>query len=250
MVFLSMVDAPNENGQPLRLQTADGKNDQWRKIYNVAVSRAKDQLWIIHSLSKDTDLQASDIRRTLLDWAEKDKTAQEIQQQQHEDFSFEAEVGKAIAERGYKIDALVSAGAYLIDLVASYQDKKVAIECDGEAYNSSPEQIQADMHRQAILERCGWQFERIRGSHYYGNREEAIENLISRLNKHGVYPETAETEHSSDLMERIQAAANKFMQEHFAPKEETSAENKSEKSKALPSSRKNTAMIENKGDLS
>ena len=111
-------------------------------------------------------------------------------------------------------------GAYRIDLVASYQDQQVAIECDGEAFHSSPEQIQADMHRQAILERCGWRFERLRGSHYYGDKPGAIEYLIKRLNKRGIYPETTKNTQTSDVLERIKIAAQRFMQEHFLPKEE------------------------------
>lgn len=220
VMFLSMVDSPNENGQPLRLQTATGKNDLWKKMYNVAVSRAKDQLWVVHSLTKEHDLQPLDIRRTLLDWIDTDSATQEAKLKQQAGSIFEEEVGKALTERGYKLEAQVRVGAYRIDLVASYQDQQVAIECDGEAFHSSPEQIQADMHRQAILERCGWRFERLRGSHYYGDKPGAIEYLIKRLNKRGIYPETTKNTQTSDVLERIKIAAQRFMQEHFLPKEE------------------------------
>lgn len=220
VMFLSMVDSPKKTGQSLRLQTAAGKNDFWKKMYNVAVSRAKDQLWVVHSLTKEHDLQPSDIRRTLLEWVETDAAAQEAKLQQQSGSVFETEVGKALSERGYKLEAQVRVGAYRIDLVASYKDKKVAIECDGEAYHSSPEQIQADMHRQAILERCGWCFERLRGSYYYGDKQKAIEYLVKRLNTRGIYPESAQQSQNSDVLERVKISAQQFMQEHFIPKEE------------------------------
>ena len=220
VMFLSMVDSPDESGLPLRLQTADGKNDMWKKIYNVAVSRAKDQLWVIHSLTKDKDLQPTDIRRTLLDWIDSAFVLQNAKLKKQADSVFEEEVGRALTDRGYKLDAQVQVGAYRIDLVASYQGQQVAIECDGEAYHSSAEQIQQDMHRQAVLERCGWRFERLRGSHYYGDKHGAIEYLIKRLNKCGIYPEATQKTQNFDVLERIKIAAQYFMQEHFLPKEE------------------------------
>lgn len=47
VMFLSMVDSPPENGQ-LTIRDS-GPQDVYKKRYNVAVSRARDQLWIVHS---------------------------------------------------------------------------------------------------------------------------------------------------------------------------------------------------------
>lgn len=219
VMFLSMVDGPKENGMPLQLQTASGKNDQWKKMYNVAVSRAKDQLWIIHSLTKDQDLQPKDIRRELLDWASTEFVEETSKLKKRADSVFEEEVGEALIKKGYKLTPQVKVGNYRIDFVASYKDKQVAIECDGEAYHSTHEQIQQDLHRQAVLERCGWHFERLRGSHYYADKQGAIEYLVNRLNQNGIYPETSSEDKKSDLLERIYIAAQRFMQEKF-PSEE------------------------------
>ena len=60
---------------------------------------------------------------------------------------------------------------------------KIAIECDGDKWHG-PEKHQDDIMRQKVLERCGWQFFRIRGYEYYTNREKALEplwNMISVL---------------------------------------------------------------------
>ena len=62
IIFLSMVESPLTEG-PLRLKSA---TDMVRKEYNVAVSRAKDQLWIMHSMSPEIHLQPEDIRLRLL----------------------------------------------------------------------------------------------------------------------------------------------------------------------------------------
>ena len=62
IMFLSLVESPTSEG-PLRIKSG---TDAQRKEYNVAVSRAKDQLWIFHSMNKDTQLQPDDIRLRLL----------------------------------------------------------------------------------------------------------------------------------------------------------------------------------------
>lgn len=64
-----MVDSAEEG--PLSYRAMDQVTYQQR--YNVAVSRAKNQVWIVHSLHKNEDLKAHggcfDIRRSLLEYA-------------------------------------------------------------------------------------------------------------------------------------------------------------------------------------
>lgn len=57
---------------------------------------------------------------------------------------------------------------------------KIAVECDGD-YWHGPDQYQNDISRQKVLERCGWQFFRVRGYEYYSNREKALEPLWKLL---------------------------------------------------------------------
>ena len=61
VVFLSMVDSPT--GTTLRIS----QSPAMKQRYNVAASRAKDQLWLVHSLNPSRDLQAGDLRRRLID---------------------------------------------------------------------------------------------------------------------------------------------------------------------------------------
>ncbi len=63
IVFLSMVDVPDEQGQPLPIQ----ERLTFKQRYNVAASRAKDQLWLVHSLDPARDLQPGDLRRRLIE---------------------------------------------------------------------------------------------------------------------------------------------------------------------------------------
>ena len=69
VIFLSLVDSKDiGNPGPLHLQNY-GVDDSTRKRYNVAVSRARDQLWVVHSLDAANDLKPGDIRKKLLDYA-------------------------------------------------------------------------------------------------------------------------------------------------------------------------------------
>ena len=102
-------------------------------------------------------------------------------------------------------------------MVVIYKDKKIAIECDGERYHSGAEKIREDMERQTILERIGWQFIRIRGSEYYRNKTQTIENLIKSLNKLGIEPEQSlhqeQNSKKYDLLDREKERTNIIRQE-------------------------------------
>ncbi len=60
IMFLSLVDsAPGE--APLRT-LREGAFELVKKRYNVAASRARDQLWVVHSFDADRDLKPDDLR--------------------------------------------------------------------------------------------------------------------------------------------------------------------------------------------
>ena len=128
----------------------------YQQRYNVAVSRAKNQVWIVHSLHKNEDLKAHggcfDIRRSLLEYAANPKVFnkdEEISKQAES--PFEVEVCQYLSSYGFDFIQQYPAGAYRIDI--AMKGRKVAVECDGDRWHSSPKQIEADMERQTILER-------------------------------------------------------------------------------------------------
>jgi hypothetical protein len=52
----------------------------------------------------------------------------------------------------------------------------------------SREEIAEDMQRQAVLERLGWKFVRIRGSVFFRNPEGAMKPVFDRLEQLGIAP--------------------------------------------------------------
>lgn len=209
VIFLSMVDSNDQEGEaPLR-KTAEGTENLNKKKYNVAVSRAKDQLWVVHSLDRARDLKEGDIRKELLDFASDPKSFfPEEEKKKKSDSALENEVAKYLSDRNYQVAQEWEVGAYQIDMIVSYQGKRIAVECDGESIYATEEELKREQERQEILERCGWKFIRIRASKYFRNPEATMEEVLASLEKNGIFPkkegENTEEERGNSLIERIQ----------------------------------------------
>lgn len=184
IVFLSMVDS----GKEKQLYTSSRLETEQR--YNVAVSRAKDQLWVVHSLDYQNDLKPGDIRRSLLEYVDEYQGKEEFLRCNEIKFDsdFEKQVALKLDQRGYNIIPQWKVGSYRIDMVAEYRGKRIAIECDGVKYHSGDKIIE-DMRRQAILERLGWRFIRIRGSEFYKDPKSTIERVCGELERFEIFPE-------------------------------------------------------------
>lgn len=213
VIFLSMVDCANGNG-PMTKQ-GFGVDDAYRKRYNVAVSRARDQLWVVNSIDSANDLKPGDIRKILIDYAINPHSIdiKNAEIDKNSESPFESSVAKSLVSRGYHLVQQRNVGAYRLDIVAVFGNKKVAIECDGERYHSGENKIREDMERQTILERLGWRFIRIRGSEYYRNPDLSIERVIKELDELGIEPEDSQivavnSSRDTELLQRIKARAH------------------------------------------
>ena len=211
VVFLSLVDSGGSG--PLHLQ-GFGVDDAYRKRYNVAASRARDQLWVVHSLDPAADLKPGDIRKTLIDYAMDPASATQEEEAVKADSPFETAVAKALTDRGYHIRQNWPVGAYRLDMVAVCGGRSVAIECDGERRHSGEARIRADMERQTILQRLGWRFIRIRGSEYYRDPEKALQRMETELARFGIAPESRMPGQGSGeaLFDRVQKRAAELME--------------------------------------
>lgn len=189
VILLSLVDSAAP-GKMLR-KLGDGNDDLQKKRWNVAVSRARDQLWIVHSFDPQSQLKHDDLRYGLFAWAREASRAVDIDRvKSASDSPFELEVATALLKRGFKVEQQYEVGAYRIDMVLSSRGRKAALECDGERYHSTDAQIRDDMERQTVLERNGWRFIRLRGSEYFRNKEAALERVVRDLKALGIEPET------------------------------------------------------------
>lgn len=214
IIFISLVDN-NEGESPLRI-TGEGVGKAMKQRYNVAASRAKNQLWIVHSLDITKDLKIGDMRKDLIEYVINPANFKEVLKnfQTKVESQLEIAVAKELKNQGYDIVQDWKVGSYRIDMVAIYGSKKIAIECDGDLYNNGKELIKDDMERQAVLERLGWRFIRVRGSEYYSNPEETIKRVIRELSEFDIKIETAnEASDKNILKEKVIKRAEEILKE-------------------------------------
>lgn len=199
IVFLSLVIAPNVQYRALtRLP------DQRR--FNVAMSRARDQVWLFHSV-RSHDLGPDDLRRRLVSFFESPQNAaidalfEDLDRLEREakgrrrlgaqpdpyESWFEVEVAIELLRRKLRVRPQVEVAGRRIDLVIEGLDARIAVECDGDEWHG-PEQYQRDMARQRQLERAGWTFARVRESDFHANRQRAVNAVVEACEELGIRP--------------------------------------------------------------
>jgi very-short-patch-repair endonuclease len=183
VILLSMVMAPNKKF------TAQTKENMIQR-YNVAMSRAKDQVVLVHSLRMSDIKNENDLRWRLLSYClaiEEGRgaihSASRILVSEDTpvapfDSLFEQRVYNRIIERGYSVisqyEPNIDGHSYRIDLVVVGPYGMLAVECDGDFWHG-PEEYERDLRRQQILESCNWKFFRIQESEFYNNPESLLE---------------------------------------------------------------------------
>lgn len=188
IMFLSLVIAPNAPFSPQVKEDA-------RQRFNVATSRARDQVFLFHSVQLRDIKNPECVRHKLLSWY-LNPPKSEIEAglaflRQTADSDFEIEVGERIINRGYTVipqfRPFPRDFQYRIDLVVQGEKSRVAVECDGDRWLGA-EKWEYDQHREAQLRRAGWKFWRISGSAFYRNKEKALAGLWEFLEDAGVTP--------------------------------------------------------------
>jgi very-short-patch-repair endonuclease len=183
VMFLSVVDT--SDGGVLRMR----EELMFKQRFNVAASRARDQMWVVHSLDPRSHLKPGDLRRRLIEYAEDPKRFLDaLENVEHRTESvFEKQVASGLVRAGYSVVPQWRVGHYRIDLVVGGNGKRVAIECDGDRFHPL-ERLPDDMARQAVLERLGWTFIRIRGSRFFRDPDTVMASLLADIHAFGIEP--------------------------------------------------------------
>lgn len=205
VMFLSLVAAPS--GRSSKSYKALTTEDDERR-FNVAASRAEDQVWLFHSLMPEDIPNKECLRWKLLNHfyeparataeangvdldALRVAAAGSRSDEPPEPFDswFEVDVYLRLVARGYRVVPQFRAGRYLVDLMVEGRTR-LAVECDGDQFHG-PERLDADMGRQRQLERAGLRFWRVRGSEFYFDPDAAMASLWSQLDALGIEPAPA-----------------------------------------------------------
>lgn len=187
IIFLSMVDSIGEEENQFLRRKGDGAFGANKKRFNVAASRARNQLWIVYSMDPHIHLKPNDIRRDLILHAQNPKAILNglVSERAKADSIFEIRVMEMLAQQGYRVKAQWEVGYYRIDMVVVGETKRLAIECDGDRWHPASKRDE-DLERQAILERLGWKFVRIRGTSFFLDPVAAMKPVFEKLEALGI----------------------------------------------------------------
>lgn len=170
-------------------RSAANKDDIRQRI-NVAMSRARDRMYLFRSVAHDQfreDTLSGKIISHFKQPFRVDAKESESLRERCES-GFEVEMFDELVRHGYRVRPQVPCGGYRIDFVVEGADgRRLAIECDGDRYHG-PGQWQDDMARQRVLERAGWKFWRCFASSFVRRREEVLADLFETLRGLGIEP--------------------------------------------------------------
>lgn len=182
IMMVSMVIGPGDRG-------AANRADMHQR-FNVAMSRARDRMYLFRSIS-DRDTREDSLTGLVLQHFKQPfrQDAKKVDVLRDKCQSgFEIEVFDELVERGYRVLPQVPSGGYFIDFVVEGREgRRLAIECDGDRFHG-PGQWADDMARQRVLERAGWTFWRCFASSFVRRRQEVMDDLLNTLTHLGIEP--------------------------------------------------------------
>lgn len=183
IIFLSMVTSPDSAiSQTARL---------YEQRYNVAMSRARDRLYLVRSVTQ-SDLKDGDLKLRVLEHFRNPMGQANVIRPDNIldlcDSGFERDVGERLIDIGYRITPQYPISGYRIDFVIEgAEDRRLAVELDGDQYHG-PDRWREDIARQRSLERLGWKFWRCWGSQWLADPEGCLADLIETLKGMGIEP--------------------------------------------------------------
>ncbi len=218
VIFISLVDTPKGDGTALSVRR-EGYNELYAKRYNVAASRARDQLWVVHSLNPGTDLKGDDIRLSLIRHAEDPASTAAALEKKHPAVlsDMEEAVSAELTRAGYRVVSRQKVGSYIVGLTCEGKGGRVAIECDGDVATDA-QTIVTELNKQSVLERLGWRFIRLRASEYYRDPAGFLASLAGTVEALGLEPGAEKkSADSSELLDRVRARAAELIAEWSLP---------------------------------
>jgi len=202
LMLLSMVVSGSDK---IVLRATVG--DVFKQRFNVAASRAKDQMFLFHSVRLGVDLKnPEDLKYQLLNFFQGGVQPTTFKADLKD--LFESPLEEAVYDwltfRGYLVTPQVKVGEYRIDLVVEGKENRLAVECDGDRWHP-PEKWWEDRMRQRQLERAGWKFWRVWGSSFYKDPDSAMESILPVLKELGIHPIKTEPTEEEVFEEKAEA---------------------------------------------
>ena len=166
--------------------------------YNVAVTRAEDQLWLFTSIPNNAAFRPEDIRGSLLSYLSDrpdiltiDTTLDDITGDAYQppfESLLQQRVFLELRRRGYAVVPHYPIKDGYIDLVVIGDNGQLAVQCDSPKPHTNADDIASGLHRELELQRSDWRIVRIRDSEYVFDPEQALKPLWQQLHQRGIEP--------------------------------------------------------------
>ncbi|MDO5499489.1 MAG: AAA domain-containing protein [Propionibacteriaceae bacterium] len=192
VMFVSMVAAPD--GRRLVAQT----QDVIAQRYNVAITRARDQVVLVHSVREPDLTNPADLRRRLLSYCTAVENASRQPQMVIDDVPddvlvppfdslLEQQIFNLLCRDGYLVRAQQELLGFRIDLVVEGRHGNLAIECEDDAWEG-PQEYARQLRRRRELETSGWSFVTVRRSEFEADPEAVYAMLETALQELDIDP--------------------------------------------------------------
>ena len=189
VMLLSMVYA-----QPVAAMTSR----RHQRHYNVAVSRAEDQLWVFTSLPATATLPKGDMRAALLSYLRHpprvltvdpalDHADTDVLQVPF-DSLLEQRVYLHLRQAGYAVVHHHPINDRHVDLLVVGDQGQLGVHCDAPQPDLGPRELRDELQLHQVLIRSGWHIIRVRDSEYHYDPDTALAPLWAALAERGIEP--------------------------------------------------------------
>ncbi len=188
VIYFSVAYAPDAQGK-FRMEFGPLNRQGGERRLNVAVSRARHQMWIFSSIQPEQiDLNRSNARgardlRSFLEYARRGGVLQKSSEVEAEPLSYA--LSRRMEELGWQCEINVGSSSYRIDLAVLHPQKEgvylAGIEWDGQNYASAHSGRDRDRLRAAVLGNLTWRLLRVWSIEWWRDRERLVSELHQAL---------------------------------------------------------------------
>jgi very-short-patch-repair endonuclease len=189
VIFISVGYAASTQGGKVPMRFGPLGMAGGDRRLNVLISRAKRRCEVFSSITEeDIDPDFAATRkgvlafRLFLHFARTGRLSLIETTARDHDGVLEAEIAKALQQKGYQVHRNVGIAGLFVDLAVGDPDQPgryiLGVECDGRSYRSSRSARDRDRIRRAVLEDHGWFIHRIWSADWFQRPGEELERLV------------------------------------------------------------------------
>lgn len=188
VIYFSVAYAPDAQGK-FRMEFGPLNRQGGERRLNVAVSRARQQMWVFSSIvPEQIDLNRANARgardlRAFLDYAR--RGGQLVRESEAAPEALSVALSQRLQSLGWQCQTNLGSSQYRLDLGVLHPHRQgaylAAIEWDGPNYASAPSTRDRDRLRHSVLSGLGWSLIRVWAIEWWRDPERVVREVNQRL---------------------------------------------------------------------